>query len=325
MSNSQRGSSARPVAILIAAQMRTPGGKPSGGVDLGKSLRKVMNSSPLGKSPLSTSASPLGTVKKTLQSLSGKPDGGLSKSTTKPQGAPVDIHANVKLGQKAQEHADAIRDTMSQQKPNLLSALGHGMKLANELKRHPPEPLSEMPKHGGGASDVKRDGKTGDDARFKLTSNVKLEGKAQDHAESMRTAMTQKKPDLLSALKHGIQLAHEMKRNPPKPLSEMSSASSSDGESHDNGRFKIISSHTLEGESKTHADALRDAMSQKQPDMKAILAHGVRLAQSLKDSRGRLSPMQTGTHTANGQDRKTLSEWPQSTKDRDDAPSGQGE
>lgn len=327
MSNTQRGTTTRPVAILIATQMRMQGGgKPTGAQDVGKQHAKTLNSSPVSKSgtqslqtkPISrqSGAKQGGTSPALLKPGAQKP---LSRSVVSSPERSVEVKSNVALSGHAQRHADAISDTMSQKKPNLLSALGHGMKLASELKRNPPAPLSEMPKHDRGGSD----GGSGDE-RFRISSNVKLEGKAQAHAESMRTAMAQKKPDLLSALKHGVKLAQEMKRNPPAPLSEMPSVSSRGGESNGDDRFRVVSSHALEGQAKSHADALRDAMSQKQPDIKAILAHGVRLAQSIRESRNRLSPMRTETRTTTGNGGNVLSKSSPSTSDRDGETPGQG-
>lgn len=178
----------KPLAILIAAQMRPmpgalPGGvKPVKPVNVNKALRKAMNSSPQAKVAFKQNKAAVNQAKPHLQALANRQGQGLMSSlkhgvsamrslkqvtrdmAKQPGANKLKVESNVPLNAKAQKHMDGISRAMEGPKPKLFSALGQGIGLMRELRKTTQQMkqeskraqhgdarmLSPMPKPGGG-------------------------------------------------------------------------------------------------------------------------------------------------------------------------------
>lgn len=178
----------KPLAILIAAQMRPMPGGPSGGVkpvkpvNVNKALRKAMNSSPQAKVAFKQNKAAVNQAKPHLQALANRQGQGLMSSlkhgvsamrslkqvtrdmAKQPGANKLKVESNVPLNAKAQKHMDGITQAMEGPKPKLFSALGQGIGLMRELRKTTQQMkqeakqssqgnarmLSPMPKSGGG-------------------------------------------------------------------------------------------------------------------------------------------------------------------------------
>ena len=145
----------KPVAILIAAQMRVPAGgvKPNKPVNVEKALRKAMNSSPQAKAAFKQNKGAVNQARPHLQALANRQGQGLMSSlkhgvsamrslkqvtrdmAKQPGGRALKVESNVPLNAKAQKHMDGIGKAMGGSKPNLFSALGQGIGLMRELRK----------------------------------------------------------------------------------------------------------------------------------------------------------------------------------------------
>lgn len=178
----------KPLAILIAAQMRPMPGGSSGGVkpvkpvNVNKALRKAMNSSPQAKVAFKQNKAAVNQAKPHLQALANRQGQGLMSSlkhgvsamrslkqvtrdmAKQPGANKLKVESNVPLNAKAQKHMDGITQAMEGPKPKLFSALGQGIGLMRELRKTTQQMkqeakqssqgnarmLSPMPKSGGG-------------------------------------------------------------------------------------------------------------------------------------------------------------------------------
>lgn len=178
----------KPLAILIAAQMRPmPGGLPGGvksgkPVNVNKALRKAMNSSPQAKVAFKQNKAAVNQAKPHLQALANRQGQGLMSSlkhgvsamrslkqvtrdmAKQPGANKLKVESNVPLNAKAQKHMDGITQAMEGPKPKLFSALGQGIGLMRELRKTTQQMkqeakqssqgnarmLSPMPKSGDG-------------------------------------------------------------------------------------------------------------------------------------------------------------------------------
>lgn len=158
-STSKRSPGQKPVAILIAAQMRArPGGLPGGvkpvkPVNVDKALRKAMNSSPQAKVAFKQNKAAVNQAKPHLQALANRQGQGLLSSlkhgvsamrslkqvtrdmAKQPGANKLKVESNVPLNAKAQKHMDGITKAMEGPKPKLFSALGQGIGLMRELRK----------------------------------------------------------------------------------------------------------------------------------------------------------------------------------------------
>jgi len=154
-----RNAARKPVAILIAAQMRArPGGLPGGvkpvkPVNVDKALRKAMNSSPQAKVAFKQNKAAVDKAKPHLQALANRQGQGLMSSlkhgvsamrslkqvtrdmAKQPGANTLKVESNVPLNAKAQKHMDGITQAMEGPKPKLFSALGQGIGLMRELRK----------------------------------------------------------------------------------------------------------------------------------------------------------------------------------------------
>ena len=158
-STSRRSPGQKPVAILIAAQMRArPGGLPGGvkpvkPINVDKALRKAMNSSPQAKVAFKQNKAVVNQAKPHLQALANRQGQGLLSSlkhgvsamrslkqvtrdmAKQPGANKLKVESNVPLNAKAQKHMDGITKAMEGPKPKLFSALGQGIGLMRELRK----------------------------------------------------------------------------------------------------------------------------------------------------------------------------------------------
>jgi hypothetical protein len=158
-STSKRSPGQKPVAILIAAQMRamsggSPGGvKPVKPVNVDKALRKAMNSSPQAKAAFKQNKAAVKQAKPHLQALANRQGQGLMSSlkhgvsamrslkqvtrdmAKQPGANKLKVESNVPLNAKAQKRMDGISQAMEGPKPKLFSALGQGIGLMRELRK----------------------------------------------------------------------------------------------------------------------------------------------------------------------------------------------
>jgi hypothetical protein len=149
----------KPLAILIATQMRArPGGLPGGvkpvkPVNVDKALRKAMNSSPQAKVAFKQNKTAVNQAKPHLQALANRQGQGLMSSlkhgvsamrslkqvtrdmAKQPGANKLKVESNVPLNAKAQKHMDGITKAMEGPKPKLFSALGQGIGLMRELRK----------------------------------------------------------------------------------------------------------------------------------------------------------------------------------------------
>lgn len=184
-STSKRSPGQKPVAILIAAQMRAqPGGMPGGvkPVNVDKALRKAMNSSPQARAAFKQNKAVVNQARPHLQALANRQGQGLLSSlkhgvsamrslkqvtrdmAKQPGANKLKVESNVPLNARAQKHMDGITSAMEGPKPKLFSALGQGIGLMRELRRTTQQmkqeakqsphgnarTLSPMPKPGDG-------------------------------------------------------------------------------------------------------------------------------------------------------------------------------
>ena len=144
----------KPVAILIAAQMRMgPGGiKPHKPVNVNKALRNAMNSSPQARAAFKNNKAAVNQAKPHLQALANRQGQGLMSSlkhgvsamrslkqvtrdmARQPGANKMKVESNVPLNAKAQKHMDGITKAMEGPKPKLFSALGQGIGLMRERR-----------------------------------------------------------------------------------------------------------------------------------------------------------------------------------------------
>lgn len=155
-STSRRSPGQKPVAILIAMQMRTGAGggvKPHKPVNVNKALRNAMNSSPQASVAFKNNKQAVKQVKPHLQALANRQGQGLMSSlkhgvsamrslkqvtrdmAKQPGANKLKVESNVPLNAKAQKHMDGITKAMDGPKPNLFSALGQGIGLMRELRK----------------------------------------------------------------------------------------------------------------------------------------------------------------------------------------------
>lgn len=154
-STPKRSPGQKPVAILIAAQMRAPAGgvTPNKPVNVGKALRKAMNSSPQAKAAFKQNKTAVNQAKPHLQALANRQGQGLMSSlkhgvsamrslkqvtrdmAKQPGANKMKVESNVPLNAKAQKHMDGITKAMEGPKPKLFSALGQGIGLMRELRK----------------------------------------------------------------------------------------------------------------------------------------------------------------------------------------------
>lgn len=156
MSSTKRSPVQKPVAILIAAQMRmAPGGgiKPHKPVNVSKALRSAMNSSPQARAAFKNNKQAVNQAKPHLQALANRQGQGLMSSlkhgvsamrslkqvtrdmARQPGASKLKVESNVPLDAKAQKRMDGIARAMEGPKPKLFSALGQGIGLMRELRR----------------------------------------------------------------------------------------------------------------------------------------------------------------------------------------------
>ncbi|MBX3711031.1 MAG: hypothetical protein KF800_03615 [Lysobacter sp.] len=155
MSSSKRSPGQKPVAILIAAQMRVaPGGiKPHKPVNVNKALRAAMNGSPQARAAFKNNKAAVNQAKPHLQALANRQGQGLMSSlkhgvsamrslkqvtrdmAKQPGANKLKVESSVPLNAKAQKHMDGIAKAMEGPKPNLFSALGQGIGLMREMRR----------------------------------------------------------------------------------------------------------------------------------------------------------------------------------------------
>lgn len=155
-STSRSGPGLKPVAILIATQMRTAQGSGGGThkpVNVNKALRKAMNSSPQAKAAFKQNKTAVNQAKPHLQALANRQGQGLMSSlkhgvsamrslkqvtrdmAKQPGAKEMKVESNVPLNAKAQKHMDGITKAMGGSKPSLFSALGQGIGLMREMRK----------------------------------------------------------------------------------------------------------------------------------------------------------------------------------------------
>ncbi|MFD0726588.1 hypothetical protein [Lysobacter brunescens] len=225
----------KPLAILIAAQMRPmPGGLPGGvksgkPINVNKALRKAMNSSPQAKVAFKQNKAAVNQAKPHLQALANRQGQGLMSSlkhgvsamrslkqvtrdmAKQPGANKLKVESNVPLNAKAQKHMDGITQAMEGPKPKLFSALGQGIGLMRELRKTTQQmkqeskraqhadarTLSPMPKTGGGPEPG--DGKSTTQAIGKSTARQT----GKPFAETV---------DLLRTLGQGVRMMQGLKQ-----------------------------------------------------------------------------------------------------------------
>jgi hypothetical protein len=146
----------KPVAILIAAQMRAgPAGgiQPHRPVNVNKALRSAMNSSPQVRAAFKNNKAAVNQAKPHLQALANRQGQGLMSSlkhgvsamrslkqvtrdmAKQPGANKLKVESNMPLNAKAQKHMDGIAKAMEGPKPKLFSALGQGIGLMREMRK----------------------------------------------------------------------------------------------------------------------------------------------------------------------------------------------
>lgn len=220
----------KPVAILIAAQMRVPAGgvKPNKPVNVGKALRKAMNSSPQAKAAFKQNKGAVNQAKPHLQALANRQGQGLMSSlkhgvsamrslkqvtrdmAKQPGANTLKVESNVPLNAKAQKHMDGITKAMEGPKPSLFSALGQGIGLMRELRKTTRQMKQESmraphqdatPSHGDARALSPMPQKSGD------------AGKPGDKSSTRpSTRPFAETADLLRSLGQGVRMMHGLKQ-----------------------------------------------------------------------------------------------------------------
>jgi hypothetical protein len=155
-STPKRSPAQKPVAILIAMQMRTGAGggaKAHKPVNVNKALRNAMNSSPQARAAFKNNKAAVNQARPHLQALVNRQGQGLMSSlkhgvsamrslkqvtrdmARQPGANKMKVESNVPLNAKAQKHMDGITKAMEGPKPKLFSALGQGIGLMRELRK----------------------------------------------------------------------------------------------------------------------------------------------------------------------------------------------
>lgn len=225
-STPKRSSVQKPVAILIAAQMRVPAGgvKPNKPVNVDKALRKAMNSSPQARAAFKQNKTAVNQAKPHLQALANRQGQGLMSSlkhgvsamrslkqvtrdmAKQPGANKMKVESNVQLNAKAQKHMDGITQAMEGPKPKLFSALGQGIGLMRELRKTTRQMKQESmraphqdgtPSHG--------------DARA-LSPMPQKGGDAGKPGGKSSTKPFAETADLLRTLGQGVRMMHGLKQ-----------------------------------------------------------------------------------------------------------------
>lgn len=225
-STSKSGPVMKPVAILIAAQMRTAQGGKGGAhkpVNVNKALRKAMNSSPVAKAAFKNNPAAVKQAKPHLQALANRQGQGLLSSlrhgvsamrslkqvtrdmAKQPGAKEMKVESNVPLNAKAQKHMDGITKAMGGSKPNLFSALGQGIGLMREMRKTTRQMKQESmraphqdatPSHG--------------DAR--ALSPMAKQGGSGSHPGKPSGKPFAETADLLRSLGQGVRMMHGLKQ-----------------------------------------------------------------------------------------------------------------
>ena len=230
-STPRRSPGQKPVAILIAAQMRAkPGGLPGGvkpvkPVNVDKALRKAMNSSPQAKAAFKQNKAAVNQAKPHLQALANRQGQGLMSSlkhgvsamrslkqvtrdmAKQPGANKLKVESNVPLNAKAQKHMDGIGKAMEGPKPKLFSALGQGIGLMRELRKTTQQMKQDAKQspHGNARtlSPMSKPGDGQDPGSGKLT------GKSPGNSTGKPFAET---ADLLRTLGQGVRMMQGLKQ-----------------------------------------------------------------------------------------------------------------
>lgn len=234
-STPKRSPAQRPVAILIAAQMRPkPGGLPGGvkpvkPVNVDKALRKAMNSSPQAKAAFKQNKPAVNQAKPHLQALANRQGQGLMSSlkhgvsamrslkqvtrdmAKQPGANKLKVESNVPLDAKAQKRMDGITRAMEGPKPKLFSALGQGIGLMRELRKTTQQMKQESKRaqHGDARtlSPMSKPGSGQDPGRGKSTGRSIGESTARQGGKPFAETA-----DLLRSLGQGVRMMQGLKQ-----------------------------------------------------------------------------------------------------------------
>lgn len=228
--SSRQGPTVKPVAMIIAAQMRVAIPKAATAshhapVNVKSALNKAANSSPAAKAAFKRNAPAVKAATPHLKALAKQPGKApmsslrhgisavhslrkVTRDMAKQQsksGAP-EIKSSHALTPRAGKHVNAIQQSMQRSKPGLLSALGHGVQAMRAMRSVTKDMKKDQPASLLSAASALNDAKASSPKVAQaFRQAAPSAAKASAHIDALAQNQQRPNPSLLSSLGHGFQ------------------------------------------------------------------------------------------------------------------------